>query len=156
MRTFAAAMKALFLISLITTITSADNAMEQQLPAVTISALKEQVPVGKVASAVSVISAESMQKDGIRNLFLVGDSDQSIYGWRGARNRVSDWVETLGCKVHRFSLTLNYRSSGCPARRRFPGPGPTRSGSRGGWRVSQSRSRRRRGRRLPSRRCRRG
>ena len=46
-----------------------------------------------------------------RNLFLVGDSDQSIYGWRGARNRVSDWVETLGCKVHRFSLTQNYRSS---------------------------------------------
>jgi len=65
LRTFAAAMKALFLISLITTITSAENAMEQQLPAVTISALKEQVPVGKVASAVSVISAESMQKDGI-------------------------------------------------------------------------------------------
>ena len=46
-----------------------------------------------------------------RNLFLVGDTDQSIYGWRGAQNRVSDWLESLGCKVHRFSLTLNYRSS---------------------------------------------
>ena len=46
-----------------------------------------------------------------RNLFLVGDTDQSIYGWRGAQNRVSGWLESLGCKVHRFSLTLNYRSS---------------------------------------------
>jgi len=46
-----------------------------------------------------------------RNLFLVGDTDQSIYGWRGAQNRVHDWLESLGCKVHRFSLTLNYRSS---------------------------------------------
>ena len=46
-----------------------------------------------------------------RNLFLVGDTDQSIYGWRGAQNRVRDWLESLGCKVHRFSLTLNYRSS---------------------------------------------
>ena len=46
-----------------------------------------------------------------RNLFLVGDTDQSIYGWRGAQNRVHDWLESLGCKVHRFALTLNYRSS---------------------------------------------
>ena len=46
-----------------------------------------------------------------RNLFLVGDTDQSIYGWRGAQNRVCDWLETLGCTVHRFSLTHNYRSS---------------------------------------------
>ena len=46
-----------------------------------------------------------------RNLFLVGDTDQSIYGWRGAKNRVYDWARTLGCKVHRFSLTQNYRSS---------------------------------------------
>ena len=46
-----------------------------------------------------------------RNLFLVGDPDQSIYGWRGAQNRVRDWLESLGCKVHRFALTLNYRSS---------------------------------------------
>ena len=46
-----------------------------------------------------------------RNLFLVGDTDQSIYGWRGAQNRVCDWLESLGCKVHRFALTLNYRSS---------------------------------------------
>ena len=46
-----------------------------------------------------------------RNLFLVGDTDQSIYGWRGAQNQICVWLRSLGCKVHRFALTLNYRSS---------------------------------------------
>ena len=46
-----------------------------------------------------------------RNLFLVGDSDQSIDGWRGAQNRVCDWLDSLDCNVHRFALTHNYRSS---------------------------------------------
>ena len=64
MRTFAAAMKALFLISLITAATPADNALEQELPAITVSALKEQVSTAQVASAVSVISAQTLQKEG--------------------------------------------------------------------------------------------
>ena len=46
-----------------------------------------------------------------RNLFLAGDSDQSICGGREAENPVNDWLDSLGCEVHRFSLTLNYRSS---------------------------------------------
>ena len=63
MRTFAAAMKTLFLISLITASTPADNTLEQELPAITVSALKEQVPTAQVASAVSSISGQTLQKE---------------------------------------------------------------------------------------------
>ena len=63
MRTFAAAMKTLFLISLITASTPADNTLEQELPAITVSALKEQVSTAQVASAVSSISGQTLQKE---------------------------------------------------------------------------------------------
>ncbi|MBQ7207226.1 MAG: UvrD-helicase domain-containing protein [Lentisphaeria bacterium] len=46
-----------------------------------------------------------------RNLFLAGDSDQSICGEREVENPVYDWLESLDCEVHRFVLSNNYRSS---------------------------------------------
>ena len=45
------------------------------------------------------------------NLFMVGDTDQSIYQWRGANpSQVSQFVRSGECSVYR--LTKNYRCSG--------------------------------------------
>lgn len=46
-----------------------------------------------------------------RNLFLVGDEDQSIYGWRGASPHITQWASSLTGILHTFQLTANYRSS---------------------------------------------
>ena len=46
-----------------------------------------------------------------RNLFLVGDEDQSIYSWRGAANHIREWLKTLETPCNYFTLTTNYRST---------------------------------------------
>ena len=46
-----------------------------------------------------------------RNLFLVGDEDQSIYSWRGASPHITQWASSLTGILHTFQLTVNYRSS---------------------------------------------
>lgn len=67
MRTFATAMTAVFLISVLTVLTDwtvlADGLF--QLPQVSITALKEQVPTECMASAVTVMSGEALHRDGI-------------------------------------------------------------------------------------------
>ena len=43
------------------------------------------------------------------NLFMVGDTDQSIYGWRGSNMKlIKEFIETYGAK--RIDLGENYRS----------------------------------------------
>lgn len=45
---------------------------------------------------------------GHSNIFMVGDTDQSIYQWRGAKpSQVADYIKNNNCKVYR--LTKNYR-----------------------------------------------
>jgi DNA helicase-2/ATP-dependent DNA helicase PcrA len=46
-----------------------------------------------------------------KNIMLIGDIDQSIYGWRGARyQNIQDFINTYSdCKV--ISLSKNYRST---------------------------------------------
>ena len=62
MRTFATAMTAMVLLSLFTAITPLEDTLTQQLPMITVTALKEQVPLERVASALSAISFEALQK----------------------------------------------------------------------------------------------
>ena len=63
MRTFATAMTTMFLLSLFAAISPIEDTLTQQLPMITIAALKEQVPLERVASAVSVISYETIQRN---------------------------------------------------------------------------------------------
>ena len=65
MRTFATAMTTMVLLSLFAAISPLEDTLTQQLPIITIAALKEQVPLDRVASTVSSISCESLQKSGI-------------------------------------------------------------------------------------------
>lgn len=45
-----------------------------------------------------------------KNIFIVGDEDQSIYGWRGANiNNIKDFIKDYDAKV--FKLEQNYRST---------------------------------------------
>ena len=62
MRTFATAMTAMVLLSLFTAISPLEDTLTQELPMITVTALKEQVPLEKVASAVSAISFQILQK----------------------------------------------------------------------------------------------
>ena len=62
MRTFATAMTAMVLLSLFTAISPLEDTLTQQLPMITVTALKEQVPLERVASAVSAISFQTLQK----------------------------------------------------------------------------------------------
>ncbi len=49
-----------------------------------------------------------------QNIFMVGDTDQSIYQWRGANpGQVSKFIKETGCKVYR--LSKNYRCTGAIA-----------------------------------------
>ena len=62
MRTFATAMTAMVLLSIFAAISPLEDTLTQQLPVITITAPKELVPLDKVASAVSAISFETLQK----------------------------------------------------------------------------------------------
>lgn len=45
-----------------------------------------------------------------KNIFIVGDEDQSIYGWRGANiKNIKDFIKDFDAKV--FKLEQNYRST---------------------------------------------
>lgn len=45
-----------------------------------------------------------------KNIFIVGDEDQSIYGWRGANiNNIKDFIKDFDAKI--FKLEQNYRST---------------------------------------------
>ena len=45
-----------------------------------------------------------------KNIFIVGDEDQSIYGWRGANiSNIKDFIKDYDAKV--FKLEQNYRST---------------------------------------------
>lgn len=65
MRTFASAMTALVLISILTTVSPSNDTLTQHLPDVTITALKESVSVEDLASAVSDISYTVLKRNGI-------------------------------------------------------------------------------------------
>ncbi len=56
-------MTAMVLLSLIAVFSPLEDTLTQQLPMITIAAVKEQVPLEKVASAVSAISYEALQKN---------------------------------------------------------------------------------------------
>ena len=64
MLTFAFAMTATFLISIITAISPLEDTLRQQLPPITITARKERQPVGKVAAAISEISWQEIERNG--------------------------------------------------------------------------------------------
>lgn len=49
-----------------------------------------------------------LQKNGISNILLVGDFDQNIYSWRGAR---TDLFKKFYQNAKKYSLGINYRSS---------------------------------------------
>ena len=55
-------MTAMVLLSLFTAISPLEDTLTQELPMITVTALKEQVPLEKVASAVSAISFQILQK----------------------------------------------------------------------------------------------
>jgi len=47
---------------------------------------------------------------GYGNIFVVGDEDQSIYGWRGANiGNIRDFIRDFDCRI--YKLEQNYRSS---------------------------------------------
>ncbi len=51
-----------------------------------------------------------MLADGHGNIFVVGDEDQSIYGWRGANvSNMQHFIDDFGAKI--FKLEQNYRST---------------------------------------------
>ena len=56
-------MTAMVLLSLFAVFSPLEDTLTQQLPMITIAAVKEQVPLEKVASAVSAISYETLQKN---------------------------------------------------------------------------------------------
>ena len=63
MRTFATAMTATVLLSLFAAISPLEDTLVQQLPIITITALKEQVPLERVASGISAITFETIQRN---------------------------------------------------------------------------------------------
>jgi outer membrane receptor protein involved in Fe transport len=64
MRTFAVAMTAMVLISILAATMALDDTLTQNLPMINVTALKEQVPTERIASAVSSISFETLRKNG--------------------------------------------------------------------------------------------
>ena len=64
MKTFAAVMTTLVLISFLTAVSPSGDTLAQHLPDVTITAQKERIPVRLLSSAVSSVSQESMHKEG--------------------------------------------------------------------------------------------
>ena len=64
MQTFAAVMTAMFLISIIAAVSPQGDTVTLQLPSVTISAPKERSAIGKVASPISAISFQSIDRNG--------------------------------------------------------------------------------------------
>ena len=63
MRTFANAMTATVLLSLFAAISPLEDTLVQQLPMITVTALKEQVPLERVASGISAIPYETIQRN---------------------------------------------------------------------------------------------
>lgn len=51
---------------------------------------------------------ELLKNNGISNILLVGDFDQNIYSWRGAR---TDLFKNFYLKAKKYSLGINYRST---------------------------------------------
>ena len=64
MQTFAPEMTAMVLISLFAAVSPIEDTLALQLPPVTISALKERIPVDRVASSISAISFQSIERSG--------------------------------------------------------------------------------------------
>ena len=71
MKTFAAVMTTLVLISFLTAVSPSGDTLAQHLPDVTITAQKERIPVRLLSSAVSSVSQESMHKEGTYRPFIV-------------------------------------------------------------------------------------
>jgi len=55
-------------------------------------------------------SLVSLLAQGYRNLCVVGDDDQSIYGWRGANIRIF-WILRRSLRMQKYKLEQNYRST---------------------------------------------
>ena len=51
---------------------------------------------------------QKLEENGINNILLVGDFDQNIYSWRGAR---TDLFKEFYQKAKKYSLGINYRST---------------------------------------------
>lgn len=48
--------------------------------------------------------------DDSQNMFMIGDPNQSIYGWRGAKSEIMINIENYLPEVKRFKFTKNFRS----------------------------------------------
>ncbi len=51
------------------------------------------------------------QQDGSRTFLCVGDTKQSLYGWRGAQSRLLGSIPALWSTVHTHELAVSFRSS---------------------------------------------
>ena len=64
MRTFAPAMTTIALLSILSLISVSEDTLAQNLPMITVTALKERVSIGRIAAGVSDISYQAIQRNG--------------------------------------------------------------------------------------------